>query len=39
VEGVEEVLKIVRGCYAEEKKLAGFNLELTTSSQLPFLSY
>jgi hypothetical protein len=37
--GVEEVLKVVRGCYAEEKKLAGFNLDLVTNCQLPFISY
>lgn len=39
VEGVEEVFKTMRGCYAEEKKVVGFNLDLVTNNHLPFLTY
>lgn len=29
----------MRGCYAEEKKVVSFNLDLVTNSHLPFLAY
>jgi hypothetical protein len=33
------VFKAMRGCYAEEKKVISFNLDLVTNSHLPFLTY
>lgn len=29
----------MRSCYAEEKKVISFNLDLVTNTHLPFLSY